>query len=377
MHRLFVVVLVCFVCGQHSWSQQSDVFHGQMAGWLLYNPSNRSSFTTGGLFIPQINGKLGRLGKGNLDIEASVKLDGYTGLDSTIFDNGSAHLKPYRLWARVSASQWEARLGLQKINFGSAMMLRPLMWFDKVDPRDPLQLTNGVWGALGRYYFVNNTNIWLWTLHGNGEPKTWEMGATNPSFPEIGARLQLPVPKGEIGLSYHFRQCERDSLWENSLPSIMPENRLGFDAKYDVEIGLWAEAAWIHKGYDIGLFTNQQLLTLGADYTFGVGNGINVVGEHMMGFYGQTAFVADESFHVTALSVNYPLGMFANLSVMVYTDWSSGKLYNFVNLKRSFGNLSAYIMAFKNPDTMVLPTQMASQNLFAGAGCQVMAVYHF
>ena len=60
--------------------------------------------------------------------------------------------------------------GLQKINFGSATMLRPLMWFDQVDPRDPLQLTDGVWGVLGRYYFLNNANIWLWGLYGNKNP---------------------------------------------------------------------------------------------------------------------------------------------------------------------------------------------------------------
>ena len=30
---------------------------------------------------------------------------------------------------------------------------------EDIDPRDPLQLTNGVWGLLGRYYFMNNANL--------------------------------------------------------------------------------------------------------------------------------------------------------------------------------------------------------------------------
>ena len=68
---------------------------------------------------------------------------------------------------RYSSDQFELRLGLQKINFGSASMLRPLMWFDQMDPRDPLHLTDGVWGLLARYYFLNNANIWLWGLYGN------------------------------------------------------------------------------------------------------------------------------------------------------------------------------------------------------------------
>ena len=65
-------------------------------------------------------------------------------------------LKPYRMWLRLSTSQLEIRAGLQKINFGSAALLRPLMWFDRIDPRDPLQLTDGVYGlALPRRRWRN------------------------------------------------------------------------------------------------------------------------------------------------------------------------------------------------------------------------------
>ena len=55
-------------------------------------------------------------------------------------------LKPYRLWFRRSTDKIELRAGLQKITFGSARIFRPLMWFDKLNPTDPLQLTEGVWG---------------------------------------------------------------------------------------------------------------------------------------------------------------------------------------------------------------------------------------
>ena len=56
----------------------------------------------------------------------------------------------------------ENRLGLQKIDFGSALLIRPLQWFNQIDPRDPLRLTNGVYGILFRQYFNDNSNIWLW-----------------------------------------------------------------------------------------------------------------------------------------------------------------------------------------------------------------------
>src|SRR5690606_2983707 len=80
-------------------------------------------------------------------------------LQSAIFINSDdsllkkADILPYRLWFRYSNHTQEYRLGLQKINFGSATLFRPLMWFDQMNPEDPLQMTQGVWGALFRYYF--------------------------------------------------------------------------------------------------------------------------------------------------------------------------------------------------------------------------------
>ena len=88
----------------------------------------------------------------------------YHPFDSSQVD---AAIKAYRLWGRYTGHQFEVRVGLQKIDFGSAMMLRPLQWFDEMDPRDPLNFTTGVYGALGRYYFLNNANIWGWILYGN------------------------------------------------------------------------------------------------------------------------------------------------------------------------------------------------------------------
>jgi len=38
----------------------------------------------------------------------------------------------YRGWIRYSGSQFEARVGLQKINFGPAQLLRSLKWFARL-----------------------------------------------------------------------------------------------------------------------------------------------------------------------------------------------------------------------------------------------------
>merc|ERR1712127_1137306 len=106
-----------------------------------------------------------------------------------------------------NTNQFELRVGLQKIDFGSASLLRPIQWFNQIDPRDPLQLTNGVYGVLGRYYFLNNANIWLWTLYGNEKTRGFDALETNKKVPEFGGRIQYPTKKGEIALSYHHRSA--------------------------------------------------------------------------------------------------------------------------------------------------------------------------
>ncbi|MBN2274896.1 MAG: hypothetical protein JXK95_11220, partial [Bacteroidales bacterium] len=139
-------------------AQDSLQFKGQMSAWALYNPGNTLPIYLGGRYIPQLNYSIQLPKKGKIDFEASANINGMAGFHPFDTGNTDGKIKPYRLWARYSTRQFELRLGLQKINFGSASMLRPLMWFDKLDPRDPLQLTDGVWGLLARYYFLNNAN---------------------------------------------------------------------------------------------------------------------------------------------------------------------------------------------------------------------------
>ena len=39
--------------------------------------------------------------------------------------------------------------------------------------------TNGVNALLGRYYFNNNANIWLWGLYGNEDPRGFDITQSN------------------------------------------------------------------------------------------------------------------------------------------------------------------------------------------------------
>ncbi|OQX88081.1 hypothetical protein B6D60_02630 [candidate division KSB1 bacterium 4484_87] len=246
--------------------QQVD-FKGQMSATLVVNQDRRADQFVGLRYIPEM---FVSAGAGFYFYGA---VNGYKNYQGNSLANFSSEerIKIYRLWLRFSRPQYEFRLGLQKINFGPAFLLRPLMWFDRIDPRDPLQLTDGVWGLLFRYYFLNNANIWLWALYGNDETKGWEFFPTNKHEPEYGGRVQLPLFRGEIGATVHFRKANfvnEFSIDNSSQKTDFSETRFAFDGKWDAEIGLWFEVAASHWDDKAIPFNYQTMATIGADYTF-------------------------------------------------------------------------------------------------------------
>ena len=106
--------------------QDTLLFKGQLSSWMNLN-SGKLPLWFGGRYIPQANYSLKYSGGRQIDFEGSLNISGQTGFlpFDTIVGNGS--IRPYRVWGRYSTKQFEMRLGLQKINFGSATMLRPLM----------------------------------------------------------------------------------------------------------------------------------------------------------------------------------------------------------------------------------------------------------
>jgi hypothetical protein len=367
----FLFVILSFTCI----AQDSLYLKGQVSVWTLYNRGNDLPVYLGGRYIPQLNYELPLKNDHKLDFEASVNVNGSAGFnpfDSLISDT---QLKPYRLWARYSSRQFEIRLGLQKINFGSASLLRPLMWFDQVDPRDPLKLTDGVWGILGRYYFLNNTNIWIWGLYGNSKPKGWEFSGTNRNFPEVGGRIQLPVPAGEAGLSYHYRTVDTRNLNESLLQySQARENRIGFDIKLDLVTGFWIEGSWVNNQKDLDMLTNQEILNAGIDYTFNIGNGLYLILEQLFASYDEEAFYFQKTNSFSLLSLSYPAGLSDNISAIFYYDWKNNSAYNFINWQKQFNKITLYLMGYWNPIDYKIPTQDSNKNLYAGKGIQIMFV---
>jgi len=355
-------------------------FNGQVITWSTINPADPFQAQGGLRYIPKISfSHPAGQGKYSVEGELSANLWGsllYSSGDSLSSDY---RFSPYRAWIKFSGEQFEVRAGLQKINFGSAIMLRPLMWFDRMDPRDPLQLTDGVYGLLGRYYFANNANIWLWGLYGNKETKGWEAYETARKKIELGGRAQLPLANGEIALSYHHRMTDPSLTLPDSLYSggPLPEDRLALDGKFTLVAGLWFETTLSRVADLNNSDICTSMLNLGTDYTFNLGEGLHMTGEYFTYMSGDKPYNSDQySLHFGGVSLSYPINIIHSLSLIVFHDFTNRTNYRFLNWSIMYDKWSFYIMGFWNPETYTLYNFNNTTNLFGGWGFQLMAVFN-
>ncbi|GAB4382970.1 MAG: hypothetical protein Kow0075_15000 [Salibacteraceae bacterium] len=376
------VEIILFVMGfsvtdlRSQQARQPVEFDGRLLFNASYAPNNELDFFGGARYLPKLSFGIPVDSTQLIDFEVAANLSASAFIhpfDSAITDKG---VSPYRVWARYTGKQFEVRVGLQKIDFGSAYLIRPLQWFNQIDPRDPMLLTNGVYGLLARYYFLNNANIWLWGLYGNGQTRGFDVVPTNDAIPEFGGRVQHPTSNGEIALSYHHRTARSEDLPGIQGFQKIPENRIGLDGKWDLTIGLWFEASYVNKSRNVGALTNQTLITTGADYTFGIGNGLNAVIEHFFGSYADQNFTPETNANITALSLSYPLGLWDKLTAFAYYSWSTSDWSMFLNYEHQFKAITAYVMAFYNPATQLGIQQNELVNNFSGPGLRLMVVYN-
>ncbi|WMN08026.1 hypothetical protein QYS48_30780 [Marivirga arenosa] len=350
-------------------------WNGQVSAFTNFSPDNQYSLFLGGRYIPEIN-YIHSLDSGkSFDILASVDLNSSILSDPFQGQIYNGALNPYRFWARYSGQNYQVRIGLQKIDFGVSTLLRPLQWFNQIDPRDPLALTNGVYGIMGKYYFKNNANIWAWGLYGNEKRRGFDAIATNDKIPEFGGRLQLPILTGEIGLTYHHRKADASNFINESIYQEIAENRFALDLKLDWIVGFWVESTYIHKAENLGPLTNQNLINIGSDYTFGLGNGLTIIAENLLYGSSEEAFSSDYS-NITAMSLNYPFGFFDSISSLTYYNWDTNSTTFFVNYQHQFNKIIGYLMAYYNPSDFQGIQQNELVNNFSGPGVRLMLVYN-
>jgi hypothetical protein len=395
-----------------------------LSGVLTDVPGARRQFLA--RYLPELSCGLSVSGALTADLFASPNL--WISRPSPSGDDEAAPsrqgVEPYRAWLRVSTPRFEARAGLQRISFGSASVLRPLMWFDRLDPRDPLQLTEGIWGVLGRAYLPGNATVWAWAVRGEDDRRGWELIPGVGGKVEGGGRVQVPLGPGEVAASFHHRRLDLGGLGLFAPGTPVPggrEDRFGVDGKWDVEVGVWVEAEVVRQDSEALRKRWLRGITVGADYTFKLRNGLTILGEHMVketpsfkplspspapggvapfspspapggvapfspspapGGPGEGSEAPSFStLRLTALTAGYPLGVLDRVGLAVYRDWEGEGWFRLLEWRRTYDTWRIHLLGFWNPDVGGLfpsdaPGGAGSSGSLAGKGAQLIVVFN-
>ena len=120
----------------------------------------------------------------------------------------------------------------------------------------------------------------------------------------------------------------------------------------------------------------ERALTLGADYTFGIGSGLRVLGEHFLLKDSRTAFGAGRGARISALSLNTSVGLLDAVTGIFYYDWENRQFYRFLNWQRTYDRWSFYLIGFWNPETFGIYRNRPGESSFGGKGIQIMIVFN-
>ena len=345
-------------------------FLGQLSGWINESRNKETWNNNSGLrYIPRLI--LEQPLNDDYFFDTELSFNGFLSANIGNSEENS-DLELYRLKLRFATPQTEIRIGLQKINFGPAFLLRSLRWFDRLDPRDPLQLTGGVYGLRYKYNALNNANFWLWCLYGNDDTKGYEVLPTSSGKPEFGGRLQYPALHGELAATFHTRNVNA-SLFNGT---DFTENRFALDGRWDMEIGFWFESVLQQQKASFLPFEWTKTSTIGMDYTFGFGNGLYVLGEHMASVSSNKPLEWEDDKQISALYMNYPLGYFDTLMAIGYFSWEDEKYYQYIGWQRTYDNLILNFSLFGYPQVKENHSIPSQATMMSGYGGQIMIIYN-
>jgi hypothetical protein len=362
-----IIICAMFLMTDSMFCQSQDLnFKGQISAWGTgINNHNKWDGNSGIRYIPQFNCSF-LLGENNL-LNAEALFNVYYKTDLKSSDYA---FKPYRAILRYTTEQTEIQLGLQKINFGPAQLLRPLMWFDRIDPRDPLKITDGVYGLRYKYSFLDNSLVWLWCLYGNKDQTGFELFPTSKNTPEFGGRAQLPILAGEIAATFHTRKVDAAILHYR-------ENRYALDGRWDIGIGLWFESVCQQNISTTPFYKWNRMTTIGADYTIPEGSGIYILAEHLVTTFSNSFWNTDQSRQISGAMISYPLSALDNISLQEYYDWNMKNLYHYFQLQRAYDDFIINLALFYYPESTESLFFRSQNALLSGYGLQLMLVYNY
>lgn len=364
---IFIIYFNVIVFGQEV------VFKGQFWSNNLYSDDalkEQSSFETQLGYIPTISYLRYLSDEKLFDIEWAYRINRiYSG--DALFSSAE---RLYRGWVRYSTNKMEARLGLQKIAFGPAQVLRPTSWFDTIDLRDPTGQTDGVEAFRLRIFPSNSLSLWSWVINSNSDTLSY------------GGRLEVTTLGGDWGLTLH-QDPVASRKQVGLLPIVMsePNTRAAIDYRYDGFVGLWFEGASLFSSVDYhSNYDRYNLLTLGGDFTFPIGNGILVMTESMQ-IYGTTRtdydIASEETIEqtYTVFMASMPVGLLHRFMAVAQLDWEGKQTYYYWHWGITYDRFSLNFSLSSNPKRIdyaledeYLPTSLAG----FGNGLQFAFIYN-
>jgi hypothetical protein len=364
---IFSILFAGFITTAYGFEHNLE---GQLSGWTIESEINDSWENSSGLrYIPELNISHELDNETILDSEISVNSYAASGSGPYMDD---ADIDLYRADIRYGTTRTETRVGLQKINFGPAVLLRSLKWFDRLDPTDPLQLTDGVYALRFRYDTLNNSNYWIWMLYGNDDPKDYEYMPSTSDDMEVGGRIQYPFLSGDLAFTFHSRKVNGSML---NIPEFR-ENRYALDGRWDVGIGLWFEGLIQEQNTDFIPYKWTKRISLGTDYTFNIGSGLYFLLEHMSRAMSEKMMKWNQDYNVSAFQMSYSLGILDSISAIGYYSWERDKYFQHLSWTRTYDNLIINVSFHYYPETAFNNTGLTQGTMTGGRGIQVMVIFN-
>jgi len=362
--ELFFVLLI----SNANIAAQAYSLKGQMWGSLLRGndpPTGRSNYEESWGYIPTLSFERNLINNSVIDLEWAYKIGKVYSGDYSIVTLDA----PYRIWFRYSSDRIEARLGLQKISFGPAMILRSLSWFDTIDIKDPTGQTDAVEAFRLRIFPNNSIGLWLWSINNDQDTLSF------------GGRTELSISAGELGFTYHTDQSTRpQSIGQSPAYISNAHQRIAFDYRYDGYIGFWLEAAGILSNSKSNIQPNRfTLFTAGADYTIPIGPGLLVMAENMNIREFSTVTDSIHTHNYTAFMASLPVNMLIQLMFITQVDWDNNNVYNFLRSSITYDHFSLNLILSSSPkrsDYDITEEYLPRTVSGFGTGIQFMLIYN-
>jgi len=319
-------------------------------------PTNQSSLEMSIGYIPTASFYKDMNNDMLFDAELAYKAEQYYSGDLLLLDN----FEPHRVWMRFSSQRMEARIGLQKITFGPAQMLRSLSWFDSFDLKDPTGQTDGVDAFRFQWFPSNSFSVWSWIVRN-------EQRAVS-----FGWRGELSSHMGEWGITVHHDPTDTlQMIGQTGAWFDQRHNRVALDFRYDGLMGFWNENALIFsKGKNI------TLATIGADYTLPVASGILIMTESML--INSSQKNSDRVY--TAFMASVPLGMIHQIMFITQLDWEEEKIYNYLRWSATYDRYSLNFIASISPKRSAYKAKdylLSKTAAGFGTNFQLMFIYNY